>query len=156
MSLLNYFKASGDTAKLPDPRGPLSTKVPSSSIESANAKVKQVIESGKSSPDRQKRGCYEKFSPELKLQIGKRAAENGVAATMRFYAKKFVLKESSVRTWKNAYTREMHSKKSDIITLKCLPEKKRGRPYLLGEELDQQVRAYVTSLRANGASYELC
>ena len=28
-----------------------------------------------------------------------------MAATMRFYAKKFVLKESSVRTWKNAYTR---------------------------------------------------
>ena len=45
----------------------------------------------------------------------------------------------------------MHSMKSDITALKCLPEKKRGRLYLLGEELDQQVRAYVTSLRANGA-----
>ena len=42
--------------------------------------------------------------------------------------------------------------KGDITALKCLPEKKRGRPYLLGEELDQQVRAYVTSLRANGAA----
>ena len=70
---------------------------------------------------------------------------------MRFYAKKFVLKESSVRTWRNTYTRELHSKKDDITALKCLPEKKRGRPYLLGEELDKQVRAYVASLRANGA-----
>ena len=35
MALLRYFKASGDTAKLPDPRGPLSTKVSSSAIESA-------------------------------------------------------------------------------------------------------------------------
>ena len=34
------------------------------------------------------------------FQIGKHAAKNGVAATMHFYAKKFVLKESSVRTWK--------------------------------------------------------
>ena len=74
-----------------------------------------------------------------------------MAATMRFYAKKFVLKESIVRTWKNAYTREVHSKRGDITALKSLPEKKRGRPYLLGEELDKQVRAYVTSLRSNGA-----
>ena len=48
MALLRYFKVSTDAAKLPDPRGPLSTKVPSSSV-------------------------------------GKRAAENGVAATMRFW-----------------------------------------------------------------------
>ena len=150
MSLLRYFKASSDTTKLPDPRGPLSTTVPSSSIESANAEVKRVIETEESS-DRQKRGHYEKFSPELRFQIGKHAAENGVAATMRFYAKKFVLKESSVRTWKNAYTREIRSMRGDITALKTLPEKKRGRPYLLGEELDKQVRAYVTSLRSNGA-----
>ena len=140
MSLLCYFKASGDTAKLPNSHGPLSTKVPSSAIESANAEVKRVIETGERGADRRKRGCYDKFSPELKLQIRRRAAENRVAATMRFYmyAKKFVLKESSIR---KAYTREIPSKKGDITRLKCLPEKKRGRPYLLGEEVDQQVRA---------------
>ena len=148
MSLLRYFKPSSDT-KLPDPRGPLSTTVPSS-IAAANAEVKRVIET-KENSDGQKRGHYEKFSPELRFQIGKHAAENRVAATMWFYAKKFVLKESSVRTWKNAYTREVHSKRGDITALKSLPEKKRGRPYLLGEELDKQVRAYVTSLRSNGA-----
>ena len=59
------------TAKLPDPRGPLSMTVPSSSIESANAEVKRVIETEESA-DRQKRGHYEKFSPELRFQIGKR------------------------------------------------------------------------------------
>ena len=65
--------------------------VPSSSIESANAEVKRVIETEESS-DRRKRGHYEKFSPELRFQIGKQAAENGVVATTHFYAKKFVLK----------------------------------------------------------------
>ena len=90
--LLCYFKASSDTTKLPDPRGPLSMTVPSSSIESANAEVKRVIETEESS-DRRKRGHCEKFSSELKFQIGKHAAENGVAATMRFYAKKFLLKK---------------------------------------------------------------
>ena len=55
MSLLLYFKASSDTTKLPDPRGPLSTTVPSSSIESANAQVKRVIKTEESeSSDRQK------------------------------------------------------------------------------------------------------
>ena len=99
-----------------------------------------------------KRGHYEKFSPELRFEIGKRAAENGVAATMRFYAaKKMVLKASSVRDWKSAYIREIRSRRGDITALKRLPEKKRGRPLLLGEELDRQVRAYVTSLRSNGA-----
>ena len=72
-------------------------KVLSSSIESANAEVKRVIETdAESGADRRKRGCYEKFSPELKFQIGKHAAENGVAAMMRFYAKKFVLKPTNL------------------------------------------------------------
>ena len=35
--------------------------------------------------------------------------------------------------------------------MKQLPEKKRGRPFLLGEELEMQVRAYLTALRVNGA-----
>ena len=63
--LLCYFKASSDTTKLPDPRGTLSTTVPLSSIESANAEVKRVIETRESS-DRRKRGNYEKFSPEFR------------------------------------------------------------------------------------------
>ena len=49
MSLLRYFKASSDTTKLPDPRGPLSKTVPSSSIESAYTEVKRVIETEESS-----------------------------------------------------------------------------------------------------------
>ena len=32
-----------------------------------------------------------------------------------------------------------------------LSQKKRGRPFLLGSELDQQVRAYIMALRDNGA-----
>ena len=32
-----------------------------------------------------------------------------------------------------------------------LPEKRRGRPLLLGAELDRQVQAYINSLRKSGA-----
>ena len=79
--------SSSDTTKLPNPHGPLSTIVLSSSIESANAEVKRVIygviETEESS-DRQKGGYYENLSTEPRFQIGKHAAENGVAAMMRF------------------------------------------------------------------------
>ena len=48
MSLLRHIKASSDTTKLPDPRGPLSTTVPLSSIESANTEVKRMIKTEES------------------------------------------------------------------------------------------------------------
>ena len=51
---VTFFKVSSDTTKLPDPRGPLSTTVPSLSIESASTEVKRVIETENS--DRRKRG----------------------------------------------------------------------------------------------------
>ena len=35
--------------------------------------------------------------------------------------------------------------------VKELPMKKRGRPYLLGEKLDEQIRQYLTTLRKAGA-----
>ena len=37
------------------------------------------------------------------------------------------------------------------ISISDLPQKKRGRPLLLGEELDKQVQAYLTSFRECGA-----
>ena len=36
------------------------------------------------------------------------------------------------------------------MTINKLPERKRGRPYLLGEKLEMQVRAYLQTLRVNG------
>ena len=36
------------------------------------------------------------------------------------------------------------------IVVRELVDQKRGRPLLLGEELDKQVQAYLTELRANG------
>ena len=39
----------------------------------------------------------------------------------------------------------------DVTVVTSLPEKKRGCPLLLGEELDKPVCAYVTNSRDNGA-----
>ena len=52
------------------------------------------------------------------------------------------------------HTAEIKSKCSvDVgnLGIKALPEKKRGRPYLLGEQLEMQVRPYLVALRAHGA-----
>ena len=78
-------------AKLPDPLGPLSLSmaVPSSSIASANAEVRGVLEIEERTTIFAGKEAYTKVSAEIKAQIGKRAAEHGVAATVRHYTKKF-------------------------------------------------------------------
>jgi len=50
---------------------------------SANKKVQSVLESKESG----RKGHYSKLSPKLKVEIGRRAAEHVVAATVRLYAK---------------------------------------------------------------------
>ena len=73
--------------KLPDPRGPLSKEVPSTAIAAANGEVKHVVELQR----RKTRGPYTKFTPEQKAEIGKRAAEHGVAATVRYFENDFLV-----------------------------------------------------------------
>ena len=63
--------------KLPDPRGPLSRLVPSSSIVSANEKVQSVLDSKDRTQSGRKGQRYAKLSPELQegrnRQAGSRA-----------------------------------------------------------------------------------
>ena len=101
-TILQYFKKK-DT--LPDPHGPLSRKMPCSSIAAANCKVKAVMEEMKSSvtqPSDQSgnpraRGPYKKYTAEQKAQIGKRAAEMGIVSTIYHFSRSYPnLKESTV------------------------------------------------------------
>ena len=75
--------------------------------------------------------------------------ENGVAATIRYFAQTFPgLKESSILTWRSTYKTEIQKRRrcgEDTITISELPEKKKGCPLLLGEAVVQQVKAYLTS-----------
>ena len=78
--------------------------VPSSSIALANEKVKDLWKNEECTAGR-KGTQYLKISQELKAEIGRLAAKHGVAATVRFYVQKLpdhILKESSIRTWRNA------------------------------------------------------
>ena len=81
---------------LPDPSGPLSKVVWSSSIEAANTKVSALL-SHQELEKKTSKGPYARFSAEKKAEVGRRAAEHGVASTVRFYAADS-LKKTTVHT----------------------------------------------------------
>ena len=153
MSILNYF--SKKDTPLPSPNGFLSAVVPSGAIKSMNKEVEKVIT--ESNKEKRKRGPYAKFTDSQKALIGKRATEHGVTSSIRYFNKKypeFDLRETTVRRFKNEYLTEMKKRRREETALEAvteLPSKKRGRPTLLAKELEDEVRAYITVLRENGA-----
>ena len=91
-----------------------------------------------------KRGSYEHFNDEERAQIGRYAADHRVAAVVRHYQKLFPtckVKESSVRTWRNNYLQDLQVRKEEgrEMVVKKLLYKKRGRPLLLGDYLDEKL-----------------
>jgi len=80
--------------------------VPASTIAAANEAVKKVLDidtgpRAKNAACSSRRGAYEHFTPKKKARIGKRAAEHGITATLRFFSKAFPgrpLKESDTHS----------------------------------------------------------
>ena len=73
-------------------------------------------------------GPYEHFTPDEKATVGKKAAEIGVAATVKSFSKQFhsrVLKENTVR---DKYLKELERKRKarEEMIVHEIPEKKRG------------------------------
>ena len=59
-----------------------------------------------------------------------------------------------MRSIKNAYVKELRKKQcaEDDGEVSALPSKKRGRPVLLGQELDQKVQLYLKKVREGGGA----
>ena len=105
--------------------------------------------------DPAKRQPYLKISPEQKAIIARYAANHGIVNAIRQFSKDFPensLKESMIRGWKKAYLKELSSWKraGKDVTIKKLPEKKTGRPLMLGETLNKEVQAYIQETRKVG------
>ena len=96
-------------------------------------------------------------------RIGKRAAQFGTTAAMKYFADKYPndpqfasLKETTVRRWKDQYKAALLLKDGgsddDSQSQECqeLYLKRTGWPLKLEKELDKQVREYVQDLRAKG------
>ena len=119
-------------------------------IEEANKEVTAVL-----CADPAKRQPYLKISPEQKAIIARYAANHGIVNAIRQFSKDFPessLKESTIRGWKKAYLKELSSRKraGKDMTIEKLPEKKTGRPLMLGETLDKEVQAYIQETRKVG------
>ena len=107
MSISKYFHPVKQKLDLPDPSGPLREKVPPTAIAAANAKVTDAINKAEVKKRASRaRGTYSFLTPAQKYKVGKRAAKHGITATICHYRNKYpdlVLKESSVRRFKNDY-----------------------------------------------------
>ena len=135
MALLKYFKVKKRGPPLPNPSGLLNQQLSSSAIEEANKKVTAIL------CDPAKRHPYLKISPEQKAIIARYAANHGIIKAVRQFSKDFPensLKETTIRGWKKTYLKELSSQKKagKDMTIEKLPEKKTGRPLMLGDTLD--------------------
>ena len=149
MALLKCFTKS---KSLPDPNGPLSSKLKPEMIDSANRKVSAPLASTGSSSTKDD-GSYMKFTSEQKAQVARYALESGNKRGIVKYSKQWGvdLKESTVRTWKTKHTEGLRKRKpTEPLPIKALPDRKQGQPLLLGDELDTAVQAYVESIRKLG------
>ena len=163
MSILKYFKPVGkketisktesSPCELPDPSGSLSLEMPSTLIAAANEAVEEVLKV----TDCKTKQQYVKLTPAQRFKFGKKAAEIGIAQTLRFYNKKYpdlIVSEPTARRAKNQYLDELKKRprSGDLDDFRELPTKKRGRPLLLGEDVDRQVRTYLNAMRGRGCA----
>ena len=155
MSILKYFETVGSDA-LPHLQGMLSSILSEETIQSANYCIHQPTRTKK--PTDKKRGSYQKLSEEKKAEVGRYAAENGVAAAVRHFAKELPksLNESTVRGMKRRYLEELSRKRKagENPTVESLLQRKRGCPLMLGDTctFDPKIQAYLRAIRENGGS----
>ena len=108
MALLKYLKLK--KSPLPDLEGPLSTHVSTKCIEGTNEEVSSILNDDQSN----KCSSYFKATPKQKAVIGRYAAKSGIVNSIRRFQKDSPtdsLKESTIRGWKNAYLKELESRK---------------------------------------------
>ena len=99
------------------------------------------------------RGKYAAYSPQDRAMLGKYCAEYGATATIRKFKETFPnLSDSTVRSMRSKYNKLVTNKKwkLDFTEIDEIQSQKRGRPLLLGCELDQKVQHYIKTLRENG------
>ena len=164
MSLLKYLKPKDPVC---DSNTHLNDLLGHETLRAMNECVRNTISSssradGNVTPGSGRKGSkYATFSPSERAMIGKYCQENGPAATLRKFKSQFdKLSESTVRSFGKKYTAEVRVKKrklefsendTDELEITEMHPKKRGRPLLLGQDLDMKMQEYVKMLRKNGS-----
>ena len=143
--ILSYFKCKSESTAF-------KSSLPPSIVQSALKEVNKTQTLDEKNG--RKRGSYGIFSAQDKAKIAKYASENGVTASLKYFKKtrEFTdLKEPTVRGWVKAYRLELSCLGAAVASIPEIPEKKRGRPLLLGEDLESQVKQFILELRDHGS-----
>ena len=157
MSILDYFSVRSSKS-LPNPRGPLSSRIPSAAIELANREVCAAINKEQPGNVSSRKGKKPRvYSPQERAESGKLAADIGASAAAKRFSRKlkYSVNESTARRFKQLYLEERRAKRlreEEDLTVSDLPVKKRGRPLLLGKNLDKQVQEYILKLCEHGCA----
>lgn len=102
-----------------------------------------------------KRNQYSKLTAKEKAKIASYATKNGVTAALKHFKHtgEFTeLRESMVRGWKETYRKQLTDRtgKRSAEPIEELPTKRRGRPLLLGEDIEEEVRGFLKAIRHSG------
>ena len=91
------------------------------------------------------------------MKVAKYAAEYGVTLSLRHFKESGEfsnLKKSTVRGWVKHYRKELVATRVNltghVAGVSELPEKKRGRPLLVSEDIEDQVKEYIREIRVSG------
>ena len=97
--------------------------------------------------DASKRRSYVKLTGVQQAQIARFAFAHGNKEAIYYYTKQYCvpeIAESSVSTWKSKYTEKISRKRkagefepNGEIVVHSIPSKKRGRPLLVGDKLNE-------------------
>ena len=93
-----------------------------------------------------------RYSAIVRAEMGKYASHHGVAAAARHFTRKLGgnVSVSTVHSIKKAYIETLKRNADNEGDITALPLKKRGRPLMLGEELDKSVQVYLRKVRECG------
>ena len=154
-SILSYFKCKSGNSPT------FKSSLPPNVVASALKEVNKVQTSDERNG--RKRGSYGIFSAKDKakvakyasfLKVAKYASENVVTASLKYFKRtqEFTdLKEPTVRGWVKVYWRELSCLGAAVASLPEMPENKQGRPLLLGEDLESQVKQFILEMREHGS-----
>lgn len=129
----------------------LTEKLPHRAIVSAN---KVVLEIQKRARSTQKRGKYNKYTPQVQANIGRMASLISPHSTAVRYTKLLGknVRESTVREIMKSY-QELCARKRKLANdseLQSLPPKKQGKPMLLGGQVNKAVQLYILKFCEQG------
>ena len=128
-----------------------STLLTKTEVEEADKAVAKILEP--TSKTSASRGKYNSYMSVQRGEIGRYAVENGATTAAKHFSSKWNVK-STARRLKTEYLEKLKealkNKRGESVTVDSLVTKQKGRPLLLGEELDAAVQEYASSLRIAG------